>query len=100
MFYNNLHQAFHHGKKTLGDLYNGAIKYAGQLDHAFNVGKRLYGAIHPLLGAKANNAIMSGIKQIDEGLHDVLLQLRVACIGQLPPTHHFPRWVFLAKAGV
>jgi len=72
MFYNNLHQAFHHGKKTLGDLYNGAMKYAGQLDHAFNVGKRLYGAIHPLLGSGANKAIMSGIQQIDEGRHAVV----------------------------
>ena len=70
--FNQLHEAYHHGKKTLGNLYNHAVKYAGQLDHAFNVGKRLYGAIHPLLGAKANNAIMSGIKQIDEGRHSVI----------------------------
>ena len=65
--YNNIREAFYHGKKTFGNMYNSALKYAGQLDSAVSVGKRLYSVIHPMLSRNMNNAIMSGISQFDEG---------------------------------
>ena len=65
--YNNIREAFYHGKRTFGNMYNSAVKYAGQLDSAVSVGKRLYSVIHPMLSRNMNNAIMSGISQFDEG---------------------------------
>mgnify|MGYP001178633945 CR=1 FL=1 len=62
----------------IGDAYNHAVKYAGQLDQAMNVGRRLYSAIHPLLSKNMNSALMSGIAQYDEGRAQVIAQ-RACC---------------------
>ena len=74
MIYQNLQNAFHHGKRVIGNAYNHAVKYAGQLDQAMNVGRRLYSAIHPLLSRNMNNALMSGISKYDEGRAQVMAQ--------------------------
>ena len=70
--YKNIQEAFHHGKRTLGNMYNHAVKYAGQLDQAVNVGKRLYSVIHPMLSRNMSSAIMSGISQFDEGKASIM----------------------------
>ena len=70
--YKNIQEAFYHGKRTMGNMYNSAVKYAGQLDSAVSVGKRLYSVIHPMLSGNMNNAIMSGISQFDEGKASVM----------------------------
>jgi len=44
-----LRAAYHHGKKTIGNMWNHAVKFAGQLDHGVSVGKRLFGALEPML---------------------------------------------------
>ena len=60
-----LHDAWQHGKRTIGHMWNHAVKFAGQLDHAMGVGKRVYGALQPAIqdmgGGNINRAVMGGI---------------------------------------
>ena len=71
-----LRDAFHHGKRTIGHMWNHAVKFAGQLDSAFNVGKRIAGALQPAIqdlgGASVNRAIMGGIGRYEQGRNEVL----------------------------
>ena len=39
MIQRQLREAFHQGKRTIGNMFNHAVKWAGQIDQAFNVGK-------------------------------------------------------------
>ena len=76
MIQQRLHEAFHHGKRTIGHMFNHAVKWAGQLDQAFNVGKRIYGALQPAIedlgGSNVNQAIMGGIGRYEEGRNQVM----------------------------
>ena len=51
-------------------MWNHAVKFAGQLDQAFSVGKRVFGALHPMIedlgGSKVNRAVMQGISRVDQ----------------------------------
>ena len=71
-----LQQAWHNGKRTVGHMWNHAVKFAGQLDHAMNVGKRIYGALQPAIqdmgGSNLNKSIMSGITRYDKGRSDIM----------------------------
>ena len=71
-----LREAFHHGKKTISNMWGHAVKFTGQLDHAFNVGKRIFGALQPAIqdlgGASVNRAIMGGIGRYEQGRNEVL----------------------------
>ncbi len=49
MIQKQLQEAFQHGKRTIGNMFNHAVKWAGQIDQAFNVGKRIYGALQPAI---------------------------------------------------
>ena len=57
-------------------MWNHAVKFAGKLDHAMNVGKRIYGAIQPAIqdmgGSDINKSIMSGISRYDQGRSDIM----------------------------
>lgn len=57
-------------------MWNNAVKFAGQIDSAFHVGKRIYGALQPTIqdlgGANVNRAIMSGIGKYEQGRNEVL----------------------------
>ena len=76
MWQKHLHEAFHHGKRTIGNIFNSAVKWAGQIDQAFNVGKRVYGALQPAIqdmgGSDMNRAIMGGIGRYEQGRNEVL----------------------------
>ena len=76
MIQRQLREAFHHGKRTIGNMFNHAVKWAGQIDQAFNVGKRIYGAIQPAIqdlgGADVNRAIMEGIGKYEQGRNEIM----------------------------
>ena len=76
MIQKQLHEAFHQGKRTIGNMFNHAVKWAGQIDQAFNVGKRIYGALQPAIqdlgGADVNSAIMGGIGRYEQGRNEIM----------------------------
>ena len=71
-----LQQAWHNGNRTVGHMWNHAVKWAGQIDHAMNAGKRIYGALQPAIqdmgGSNINKAVMSGISRYDQGRSDIM----------------------------
>ncbi len=76
MWQRHLHDAWYHGKKTVGHMWNAATKWAAQIDHAMGVGKRVFGALHPMIedmgGSNVNRAVMQGFGKFDQARHDVL----------------------------
>ena len=71
-----LHDAWHHGKHTVGRMWNHAVKWAGQIDHAMNVSKRIFGALHPAIqdmgGSQFSGAVMQGIGHYERGRDEVI----------------------------
>ena len=57
-------------------MWNHAVKWAGQIDHAMNVSKRVFGAVHPIIedmgGSGMIRAMMQGFGKFDQARHDVL----------------------------
>ena len=57
-------------------MWNHAVKFAGQLDHATGVGKRIYGALLPAIqdmgGGDINRAVMGGIGRYEQGRNEVM----------------------------
>ena len=76
MWQRSLQDAWHHGKRTVGHMWNHAVKWAGQIDHAMGVGKRLFGALHPAIedmgGSQLSGAIMQGIGHYERGRDQVM----------------------------
>ena len=76
MWQRNLHDAWQHGKRTVGHMWNGAVKWAGQINHAMNVSKRIFGALHPAIqdmgGSQFSNAIMQGIGHYERGRNEIM----------------------------
>ena len=76
MWQRNLQDAWHHGKRTVGHMWNGAVKWAGQIDHAMNVSKRIFGALHPAIedmgGSRFSGAVMQGIGHYERGRDQVI----------------------------
>ena len=70
----HLQEAYHQGKRTVGNIWNHAVKFAGQLDHGFGVAKRLYGALQPAIQdfGQLNQGIMRGIGAYEQGRNQVL----------------------------
>jgi len=67
----SLARGFAYGKKVLGDTWHSAVRIGQGADHAMRVGKRLLGAISPLLdqfgAGNATKHIMQGVSAYDEG---------------------------------
>ena len=76
MWQRNLHDTWHQGKKTIGNMWNHAVKWAGQIDHAMGLGKRVFGALHPMIedmgGSNINRAVMGGIGRYEQGRDQVI----------------------------
>ena len=76
MWQRQVHDAWRQGKRTVGHMWNHAVKWAGQIDHAFGVGKRIFGALHPMLedmgGSHVNRAVMQGIGHYERGRDEIL----------------------------
>ena len=67
---------WHNTKKVIGHSWHHAVKIGQQLDYGMQVGKKLLGAISPLLdqfgAAHHMKPIMSGIRAYDQGKSDVM----------------------------
>ena len=76
MWQRHLNDVWHHGKRTVGHIWNTATKWAGHIDHAMGVGKRVFGALHPMIedlgGSNVNRAVMQGFGKFDHARYDVL----------------------------
>ena len=72
----NLQDAWHHVKRAIGNAFNHAVKWAGQIDHAMGLGKRVFGAFQPVIhdmgGSQMNRAVMQGIQGYEQGRNDVM----------------------------
>ena len=76
MIQKHLHDMWHHGKKKVGHMWNHAVKWAGQIDHAMNVSKRIFGALQPAIqdigGHDINRAVMQGIGHYERGRDEIV----------------------------
>ena len=70
----HLQEAYHQGKRTVANVWNHAVKWAGQIDHGFGVAKRLYGALQPAIQdfGGLNQGIMKGISAYEQGRNQAL----------------------------
>ena len=68
---NRLHEVYHHGKKTIGNMWNHATKFAGQIDHAMGIGKRIFSVLQPAIqdmgGSDFNQTVMRSIQGYEQG---------------------------------
>ena len=71
-----IRDALAHGKRSIGRVWNHAVEFAGHVDNAMAIGKRVFGALHPMIqnygGSSVNKAIMSGIQSYDSSRHEVM----------------------------
>ena len=78
MWQRHLANAWHQGKKTIGNMFNHAVKFSRQLDHGVSVGKRLLGALDPLLqdvgAGNVSRAAIQGFGRYEQGREEVLDQ--------------------------
>ena len=76
MWQRNLQDAWHHGKRAIGNAFNHAVKWAGQIDHAMGLGKRVFGALQPAIqdmgGSHVTRAVMQGIQGYEKGRNEVM----------------------------
>jgi len=76
MWQRNLQDAWHHGKRAIGNAFHHAVKWAGQIDHAMGVGKRVFGALRPAIqdfgGSGFNRAVMQGISGYEQGRNEIM----------------------------
>lgn len=78
MWQQNLQDAWHHGKRAIGNAFNHAVKFAGQRDHAMGLGKRVFSALQPAIqdmdGSNVNRAMMQGISGYEQGRNEIMGQ--------------------------
>ena len=78
MWQRNLQDMYHHGKRAVGNAFNTAVKWAGQIDHAMGLGKRIFSALQPAIqdmgGSNVNRAVMQGIKGYESGRNEFMGQ--------------------------
>ena len=71
MWQRHLQQAWKTGKKTIGSMWHHTVKFASQLDHGFNVGKRILSSIDPLLqdlgAGNVSRAAVQGFGKYEQG---------------------------------
>ena len=78
MWQRNLQDAWHHGKRAIGRAFNNAVKFAGQIDHAMGLGKRVFSAMQPAIrdmgGSSVNRVVMQGIQGYESGRNEIMGQ--------------------------
>ena len=76
MWQRSLQDAWHHGKRAIGNAFNHAVKWAGQIDHAMGFGKRVFGALQPAIqdlgGSDFNRAVMQGLHGYENARYDAI----------------------------
>ena len=69
---------YHHGKRAVGNAFNHAVKWAGQIDHAMGLGKKIFSALQPAIqdmgGSNVNRAVMQGIQGYESGRNEIMGQ--------------------------
>ena len=69
---------YHHGRRAVGNAFNHAVKWAGQIDHAMGLGKRIFSALQPAIqdmgGSNVNRAVMQGIQGYETGRNEIMGQ--------------------------
>ena len=95
MWQRNLQDAWHHGKLAIGNAFNHAVKWAGQIDHFMGVGNRIYGALHPAIlgGSHVNRAVMQGIQGYEQGRNEIMghhnkVQAQLSHLRMAAPERH------------
>ena len=65
-------------KKNVGHMFNHAVKWARQIDHAMGLGKRVFSALQPAIqdmgGSNVNRAVMQGISGYEQGRNKIMGQ--------------------------
>ena len=65
-------EAWHHGKKTIGNMWNHATKF----DHAMGIGKCIFSVLQPAIadmsGSSFNQSVMRGIQGYEQGREKVM----------------------------
>ena len=78
MWQRNLQDMYHHGKRAVGNAFSTAVKWAGQIDHAMGLGKRIFSALQPAIqdmgGSNVNRAVMQGIQGYESGRNEIMGQ--------------------------
>ena len=76
MLQRHLQDAWRTGKKTIGNIWNHATKWAGDIDQTMKMGKRVFSALHPLLdemgAGNTSRAIVQGFGQYERGRDEVV----------------------------
>ena len=76
MWKRQFQEAWTNGKRSVGNMWNHAVKFAGQVDHAMGVGKRIFSALQPAIqdmgGGGLNRAVMQGISGYEQGRHQIM----------------------------
>ena len=76
MWHKQFREAWTQGKRTVGHMWNHAVKFAGQVDSAMGVGKRIFSALQPAIqdagGSGFNRAVMQGISGYEQGRHQIM----------------------------
>ena len=72
MWNRSFQEHFQQGKRTIGHMWNHAVKFAGQLDHTMNVGRRAFGALQDLAPSNVSGAVMRGFDAYGQGRGEVL----------------------------
>ena len=78
MWQRNLQDMYRHGKRMVAHGFGRAVKWAGQIDHAMGLGKRVFSALQPAIqdmgGSGVNRSIMQGISGYEQGREQVMGQ--------------------------
>jgi len=77
MWQRSLEDAWNHGKCAIGNAFNHALKWAGQIDHAMGLGRRVFGELQPAIQNKAGGSgfyrvVMQGISGYEQGKNEIL----------------------------
>ena len=76
MWNRSFQEHFRQGKRTIGHMWNHAVKFAGQLDHAVGVGRRVFGALQPALqdmgASQVSRAAMQGFEAYGKGRENAM----------------------------
>ena len=71
MWQHQLANAWRQGKRTIGHMYSHALKFAGDLDRGFSVGKRVLASLDPLLqdigAGEVSRVAVRGIQGYEQG---------------------------------
>ncbi len=76
MWQKHLQDAWHTGKRTVGNMWNHAVKIVGDLDSGVRFTKRLFGALHPMIedmgGSNVSRGVVQALGHYERGRDEVI----------------------------